>query len=152
MGNIFHNDFRDFILELNKCEVEYMVVGGYSVILHGYSRTTGDLDIWVNKTNTNYKKLVKAFSGFGLAIFDMTKENFISNPNIDVFSFGKPPVSIDILTDVKGLQFDACFQNASFVEVDKLKVRLIEYRDLIKAKKASGRPKDLDDLENLNGK
>lgn len=152
MGNIFHNDFRDFILELNKFEVEYMVVGGYSVILHGYSRTTGDLDIWVNKTNANYKKLVKAFSGFGLAIFDMTEENFLSNPNIDVFSFGKPPVSIDILTDVKGLEFDACFRNASFVEVDKLKVRLIEYRDLIKAKKASGRPKDMDDLENLGGK
>ena len=152
MGNIFHNDFRDFILALNKCEVEYIVVGGYSVILHGYSRTTGDLDIWVNKTNTNYKKLVTAFSRFGLAIFDMTEENFLSNPNIDVFSFGKPPVSIDIITDVKGLEFDACFPNATFVEVDKLKVRLIEYRDLVKAKKASGRPKDLDDLENLGGK
>ena len=152
MGNIFHEDFHDFILALNKCEVEYVVVGGYSVILHGYSRTTGDLDIWVNKTQDNYRKLVSAFNSFGLATFDMTETNFLSNPNIDVFSFGRPPVSIDILTDVKGLVFSECFRKATFMEIDNLKVRVIEYRDLITAKKASARPKDLDDLENLENK
>ncbi len=152
MRNIFHEDFRDFILALNKNEVEYIVVGGYSVILHGYSRTTGDLDIWVNKTSVNYKKLVSAFNAFGLSIFDMTEKNFLSNPDIDVFSFGRPPVSIDILTDVKGLEFTECFNHASFRSVDGLQVYLIEYRDLIKTKKASGRSKDLDDLENLSEK
>ena len=150
MGNIFHEDFRDFILALNKFQVEYIVVGGYSVILHGYSRTTGDLDIWANKTSDNYTKLVSAFNAFGLSIFDMSEKNFLSNPDLDVFSFGRPPVSIDVLTDVKGLVFSECFPHARFQEVDGLRVRVIEYRDLVKAKKASGRPKDLDDLENLD--
>lgn len=61
MGNIFNNDFRDFINALNHYEVKYILVGGYSVILHGYSRTTGDLDIWVNKTIENYERLKSAF-------------------------------------------------------------------------------------------
>ena len=61
MGNIFNNDFRDFIA-LNNNTVEYILVGGYSVILHGYVRTTGDMDIWVNKTEDNFRKLENAFS------------------------------------------------------------------------------------------
>ncbi len=152
MGNIFHEDFRDFIVELNKNNVEYIVVGGYSVILHGYSRTTGDLDIWVNKTKENYKKLVSAFKTFGMSVFDMTEGNFLSNPALDVFTFGRPPVSIDILTQVKGLEFSGCFKNASFMKVDNLQVRVIDYRDLKKAKQASARPKDMDDLENMGDK
>ncbi|GAA0526299.1 hypothetical protein LX66_0460 [Chitinophaga japonensis] len=61
MGNIFNDDFRDFIQALNNHNVEYIVVGGYAVILHGYRRPTGDMDIWVNPTRENYEKLVKAF-------------------------------------------------------------------------------------------
>jgi predicted nucleotidyltransferase len=149
MGNIFHKLFEDFIKALNKNEVEYMVVGGYSVILYGYSRTTGDLDIWVNKTPSNYKKLVAAFNEFGLPVFDMTEENFLSNPAFDVFSFGRAPVSVDILTHVKGLEFHESFEHAKFLNVEGIEVRLIDFRDLILAKKAAGRHKDLDDLENL---
>ena len=55
MGNIFDSDFRDFIQSLNDHNVDYLLVGGYAVILHGYRRTTGDLDIWVNRTKENYK-------------------------------------------------------------------------------------------------
>ncbi len=149
MGNILHEDFIDFIAALNNRQVEYIVVGGYSVILHGYSRTTGDLDIWVNKTNVNYNKLLEAFHDFGLAKFDMTEENFLRNPEIDVFSFGRPPISIDILTKVKGLDFEESHAHSTIVNVDDLEVRLIDFRDLIQAKKASGRSKDFDDIENL---
>ena len=52
--NIFNDDFKDFILYLNQNEVEYIVVGGYAVIIRGYSRSTGDIDIWVNKTEENF--------------------------------------------------------------------------------------------------
>lgn len=96
MGNIFNDDFRDFIQCLNDCNVEYILVGGYSVILHGYSRTTGDMDIWVRKTGDNYIKLVKAFNQFQMPVFDMTLENFLNHPSWDVYSFGIPPVSIVI--------------------------------------------------------
>lgn len=118
MGNIFHEDFVDFIKALNKCRVEYIVVGGYSVILHGYSRTTGDLDIWVNKTSNNYNRLVHAFSEFGMATFDMTQDNFLFNQEIDVFTFGRPPVSIDIMKKVKGLDFDTAYLNSTLIEIE----------------------------------
>ena len=149
MGNILHEVFEDFILALNKNQVEYIIVGGYSVILHGYSRTTGDLDVWVHKTAENYQKLTAAFQDFGLPVFDMTEKNFLSNPLLDVFSFGRAPVSIDILTQVKGLEFPECFQHAKFLNVEGIELRIIDFRNLIQAKKASGRYKDLDDLENL---
>lgn len=61
MANIFNDDFRDFIDALNKNEVEYLLVGGYAVILNGYRRTTGDMDVWINLTPANHKKLIRAF-------------------------------------------------------------------------------------------
>jgi len=69
MANIFNDDFRDFIQALNNNEVEYLLVGGYAVILHGYRRVTGDMDIWVNRTKENYSRLTKAFLEFGLPVF-----------------------------------------------------------------------------------
>lgn len=81
MGNIFNEDFRDFLSALNDQEVRYILVGGFSVILHGYSRTTGDMDIWVERTTDNYIKIKKAFHQFGMPVFDMTEENFINHRN-----------------------------------------------------------------------
>lgn len=150
MGNIFNDDFHDFIEAFNHYKVEYVLVGGYSVILHGYSRTTGDLDIWVNKTIENYDRIKKAFHLFGMPLFDMTEFNFLKNSDFDVFSFGRPPVSIDIMTAVKGLNFKETFSESKMVEVENISVRLIHYNHLIQAKKSAGRSKDIDDLENLS--
>ncbi len=152
MSNIFNDDFHDFINALNQSEVEYILVGGYSVILHGYSRNTGDLDLWVNKTRENYNKLKNAFYSVGMPVFDMTEFNFLNNSQFNVFSFGKPPVSIDIMTEVKGLSFYSAYQSASIIKIENLSVRLINLNDLLKAKKSSGRSKDLDDIENLSEK
>jgi hypothetical protein len=149
MGNIFNDDFRDFLAALNKNEVRYILVGGFSVILHGYSRTTGDMDIWVERTTANYEKLKKAFYEFGMPVFDMTEDNFLSHPNWDVFTFGNPPVAIDIMVKVKGLDFSSCFEKSVIFEDEGLKIRTIHKNDLITAKKSSGRSKDLNDLENL---
>ncbi|AYL98674.1 DUF6036 family nucleotidyltransferase [Mucilaginibacter celer] len=148
MGNIFNQDFRDFIHELNEGGVRYILIGGYSVILHGHSRSTGDMDIWIDRTIENYKKLKLAFSRFGMPIFDMTEEKFMS-PEIEVFTYGRPPTSIDVMTTALGLDFDTCFENAIYFEEDGLSIRTIHLNDLISAKKASGRHKDLDDLDNL---
>lgn len=100
MGNIFNHDFKDFLSALNNQEVRYILVGGFSVILHGYPRTTGDMDIWVERTTENYQKLKKAFDQFGMPVFDMTEENFLSHPNWGVFTFGIPPVAIDLMVKV----------------------------------------------------
>lgn len=149
MGNIFNDDFRDFIHALNSNDVEYILVGGYSVILHGYVRTTGDMDIWVNKTIENYHKLKKAFIEFGLATFDMTEENFLHNADMDVFTFGRPPVSIEVLTALKGIEFDKAIKNVSVYEDADFKIKFLSLADLIESKKAAGRFKDLEDIEQL---
>ena len=150
MGNIFNDDFRDFLKSLNVNEVEYVLVGAYAVILHGYRRTTGDMDIWVNPTESNYIKITKAFYDFGLPLLEMTIKNFLDLTKFDVFSYGRPPVCIDILTAVKGCNFnDAFLQSEIFIE-DDLPIRFINLNTLRLAKNASGRFKDLDDLDKLS--
>jgi hypothetical protein len=149
MGNIFNEDFRDFLTALNKQEVRYLLVGGFAVILHGYSRTTGDMDIWVERTPENYLRIKQAFLHFGMPVFDMTENNFLSHPNWDVFTFGVPPVAIDLMVTVKGLDFETCFANSILFEDDDLKIRTINRNDLLKAKKMAGRAKDVNDIENL---
>ena len=149
MGNIFYQDFRDFLQALNDSQVDYVLIGGYSVILHGYSRTTGDMDIWVKRDTENYQKLKKAFHQFGMSVFDMTENNFLTHPTWDVFSFGTPPVCIDIMVKVKGLSFEECFKNSELFKDDDLEIRVINYNHLIQTKKESNRPKDIDDINNL---
>ena len=149
MGNIFNEDFRDFLSALNKQEVRYLLVGGFAVILHGYSRTTGDMDIWVERTPENYLRIKQAFLQFGMPVFDMTENNFLSHPNWDVFTFGIPPVAIDLMVKVKGLEFETCFTNSQLFEDEGLKIRTISRNDLLLAKKLAGRAKDVNDLENL---
>jgi hypothetical protein len=64
--NLFNDDFIDFIESLNRHKVDYVLVGGYAVIIRGYSRTTGDIDLWVNRSPENYTKLIAAIVQFGL--------------------------------------------------------------------------------------
>lgn len=149
MANVLNPDFSDFILSLNDEHVEYVLVGGYAVIYHGYNRTTGDLDVWINPTVDNYKKLQKAFKRFGMDTFGMVAEKFLDTSNYDVFTFGRPPVCIEILTKVKGLEFHDCFNRSSKQLFDGIPVQMIDIRDLITAKKAANRYKDKDDLEHL---
>jgi len=149
MAAIFNDDFRDFIQALNDNHVEYILVGGYAVILHGYRRTTGDMDIWVNRTKENYSKLTNAFLQFGLPVFDMTEERFLDAATVDVFSYGRPPVSIDIITKLKGIEFDEAFSRSLQFDENGLLIRFIHLNNLIQTKKAAGRHKDLDDIEKL---
>ena len=148
-ANLLNEDFIDFLKSLKKCEVESMLVGGYAVILHGYHRTTGDLDIWVNPTSENYERLQSAFADFGLPLDAISLEAFLSTENVDVFTFGRPPVAIDILTKVSGLSFQEAFASSEAVIVDGAPVQLLSIRSLKAAKAAAGRHRDLDDLENL---
>lgn len=150
MGNVFNSDFRDFLSSLNTNEVRYMLVGGYSVILHGYSRTTGDMDVWVERTEGNYSRIKKAFDEFGMPVFDMTENNFLHHPVWDVFTFGVPPVAIDLMIKLEGFSFQEIYERSVVFKDEDLEIRVIHKNDLIAAKQKAGRPKDLDDLENLH--
>ena len=149
MKNLFNQDFKELIQLLNKHSVEYILVGGYAVILHGYIRTTGDLDIWLNRTEENYAQFSLAGNEFGLPMQHIDRETFLYDKETDVFSFGRPPSGLDIMLDVKGLVFDEVFDQCEMRQVDDLEVRLIHINSLKIAKKAAGRPRDISDLEHL---
>jgi hypothetical protein len=145
---IFNEDFQDFIELLNLHDVEYMLVGGYAVIIRGYSRSTGDMDIWVNKSEVNFQKLFQTIIEFGLPAEAIPKDQFFST-QYDVFAFGKPPSAIVIMTAVKGVSFNEAFNLSTLELVDEIPVRVIHLNHLIEAKKAAGKNKDLNDIENL---
>ena len=108
------------------------------------------MDVWVKKTEENYERIAAAFYDFGMAVFDMTKERFLSN--LDVWSFGRDPVRIDLMTEVKGLDFDDVWSTAQYYTEENVAFRFLHLNNLIKAKQASGRNRDLDDIEQLNKK
>jgi len=138
MGNIFNEDFSDFIDCFNKNSVDYILVGGMAVILNGYVRTTGDMDVWVKKTKENYARIVNAFREFRMPLFDMTAEKFMSD-QFDVWSFGRDPNRIDLMTEVKGLSFDEAFNTALYFNEGRVSFRYLHLNSLLKAKQASGR-------------
>lgn len=149
MANLFYPDFRDFIEMLNQNQVRYLLVGGYAVVFHGHSRTTGDMDIWVECTGENYKKLRKAFQDFRMPMFDMTEEKFLSPEKYDVFRFGRKPVAIDIMTKMADFNFEECYRLAVKFQDENLIVPVVHINTLIAAKKKAGRQKDMNDISFL---
>ncbi len=144
---MLHRDFREFIELLIEHQVEYLIVGGYAVGVHGHPRYTGDLDIWINRSGSNATKMVLCLHDFGFAFSILTEDDFMKEGK--VIQLGYPPLRIDILTDIEGVFFEDAFKNRSCFELDSIMVNFISFQDLLKNKKASGRPIDLDDIENL---
>ena len=140
-------DFKEFVELLNKNEVEYLIVGGYAVGIHGYPRYTGDLDIWINATRQNARKMVAVLTEFGFDSFGLTEEDFTKLGN--VIQMGYPPFRIDILTTIDGVRFGDCYKNKIVVLHDEITLDVIGIEDLRRNKKVSGRLKDIDDLGNL---
>jgi len=144
---MFSQDFKEFVALLQKHQVEYLIVGGYAVGIHGHPRFTGDLDIWLNPSFENAKKILQCVNEFGFSSFKLQESDFTKEGN--VIQLGYPPLRIDLLNQIDGVSFDACFVNRKVVEVDELQLNFIGYQDLLKNKESSGRPRDLDDIENL---
>jgi hypothetical protein len=140
-------DFKEFLLLLNSLKVKYLVIGGYAVGYYGYPRATGDLDIWVKRDKENAEKIVEALSNFGFASESILDDLFLKENQ--VIRMGMPPLRIEILTSISGVTFDGCYAKRVKAEIDGIELSLIGLEDLKINKKASGRMKDLNDLENL---
>ena len=140
-------DFKEFIELLNVHEVEYLVIGGYAVNLHGYPRYTKDIDFWIWMTDSNIKNLLAAIEGFGMGALGLNHEDFTDPENI--IQLGYEPHRIDLLMDVSGVRFSDCYENRQSTELDGVTVQYLRIDDLIAAKKASGRLQDLADAEQL---
>jgi predicted nucleotidyltransferase len=142
--------FKRFIKLLNEHNIKYIILGGQAVNYWGYLRYTGDLDIIVEPTRENAENLILALLYFGYEVYDFQVENF-TTPNTTV-QIGAAPDRIDILSSTLGINFETCFENREEVEIDNIKYNFINLDHLIKNKQAVGRPKDLEDIENLLNK
>ena len=140
-------DFKELLRLLDSKKIEYLVVGGYAVALYGYPRATGDMDIWIAISRNNAHKIVKALREFGFNAPQLKEELFLEKENN--IRMGNPPLRIEILTSIDGVEFPECYANRNTVTIDDIDINFISIEDLRKNKKASGRHQDLADLENL---
>jgi len=142
-----HDDFKEFLRLLNEANVEYLIVGGYAVAHHGYVRPTQDLDIWVAIHPDNARKLIEILAAFIGATVDASKLLQADQ----IFRMGRAPVRLELFTSITGVEFAECYARKSVAELDGVPADFIGLDDLREAKKASGRLKDLADLEELPG-
>jgi predicted nucleotidyltransferase len=144
---MMEDEYLNFIRLLNENHVEYVVLGGYAVIVHGYIRTTGDIDILINTTEQNADKMLTVMLKFGYDVYDFELSDFMQEPGC--ISLDRYNGTIEILTSTLGVTFEECFANKVVVETSGILIYFISLTDLIKNKQAVGRPKDLDDIKNL---
>ena len=141
------DDFKEFLKLLTEANVEYLLIGGYAVGYHGYPRTTADMDIWVAISPDNATRLVDVFRRFGMLDPSITPSLFQERGKI--IRMGVPPMRIEVLTDIDGVAFTDCYDARVTADIDGQMVQLISREHLRVNKRASGRYKDLDDLEHL---
>jgi len=142
-------DYIDMLKCLNKAGVDYILVGGWAVNMYGYIRATVDLDIWILADAGNAKKVYSAVAEFGAPVSEMKPEDFAEYGMI--FQIGVAPCRVDIISKISGVSYADAVTRAVPKTIDGIPVRIISLEDLIANKKASGRAKDLADVEVLEG-
>jgi predicted nucleotidyltransferase len=140
-------DFKEFLRSLNSHRVEYLLIGGYAVGYHGYPRPTGDMDIWVAVSPQNAARVAEALREFGFRAEDVPAPLFAEPGKI--IRMGVPPIRLKIVTTISGVEFAACYARRVAAAIDGVSVNIIGLDDLKINKRASGRHKDLNDLEQL---
>jgi len=142
-----HPDFKEFSKFLNDNKIKYLMIGSYACSYHGYSRYTNDIDFWVAISEENANKMIPIIKEFFGTTLGIKKEDFL-NPNL-LFRAGEPPMRLEILTSISGVNFEECYNERIEAEIDGIIVPIISLKHLRINKKAAGRPKDLADLEYL---
>ena len=142
-------DYTDMLKCLNKAGVDYIMVGGWAVNMYGYIRATVDLDIWILANIENARKVYAALVEFGAPVAEMKPDDFAEYGMI--FQIGVAPCRIDIISKISGVAYLDAVQRAVPTTIDGVSVRIISLEDLIANKKASGRAKDIADVEVLEG-
>jgi hypothetical protein len=141
------HDFRDLLQCLNGASVRYMVVGAHAVAYHTEPRYTKDLDVWVEPSEENAARLWKALAQFGAPLKGVTVADF-TNPEL-VYQIGVEPVRIDVMMDVEGVSFETAWRNRIRSEYRNEQMYVLGRNDLIRAKRAAGRPQDELDVKRL---
>jgi len=140
-------DFKELLELFNANNVDYLIVGGYALAYHGVPRYTGDIDILVRPDGSNAKKILRALAEFGFGASNLTAEDF-QNPD-KVVQLGVPPVRVDIITSITGVSVEDAFGGSESGDYGDIPVKYIGRRQFILNKRATGRKRDLADLEAL---
>lgn len=148
MDPVLPNDFREFLELLNANRVKYILIGGFAVGFYGYPRTTNDIDIFISDGEENSQRLVKTLKEFAFST-DVPSADIFTTPN-SLVEIGIAPVKIEILNFASGLEFEKAYANRIIDTIEGVEVSMISLDDLKINKKASGRYKDLEDLEQLD--
>ena len=141
-------DFSAFLKLLSEHKVKYLLIGGYAVGYYGYVRATADMDVWVPRERANAERLVAALQEFGFGVPELKAELFLKKDQ--VIRMGVPPMRIEIGTSISGVEFEECYAERVVEEWDDVEVSIISLEKLKENKRASGRLKDLTDLEHLD--
>ncbi len=142
-------DFRDVIAELVRADARFLVVGAHALAAHGVPRATIDLDIWIDPSPGNARQVWKALAAFGAPLEDLRlREADLTRPDV-VIQLGLPPYRIDLLTGVSGVSFREAWDGRMESSFEDIRAPFIGRAELIRNKRASGRKKDLADLESL---
>lgn len=142
-------DFRDMLSVLCDEGAEFLLVGAYALATHGLPRATGDMDIWIRRSQENAALVWRALRRFGAPVAGLSEDD-LNTPNL-VFQIGIAPRRIDILTSIDAVQFDEAWLDRRVVEIEGLSIGVIGRSHLIQNKKAVGRPQDLADVAWLEG-
>ncbi len=133
-------DFLDMLSAFIDEGVEFLLVGAYALSAHGFPRATGDLDLWVNNQPENAARIWRALTTFKAPLGRIKQDDFCDSDLI--FQIGVVPNRIDIITGIDGVSFEEAWENRILVEILEMKIPVISKTDLIRNKKATGRPKD----------
>jgi len=144
-----HKDFEEFLRLLREERVEFVIVGGYAVAFHGYAHATNDMDLFFRNTEENIRRLCRALEKFGFSTTESSVREF-AEPGI-IIRIGIPPVRLELINAISGLAFDEVWERRVEDSYGEEPVSYISLRDLLANKKASGRPKDLADFDELGG-
>jgi hypothetical protein len=128
-------------------EVRFLIVGAHALGFYGPPRATGDLDLWVEPTAENARRVWSALEDFGAPLFDLTVDD-LTRPGV-VFQMGVPPYRIDLATELTGISFEEGWRGHATLHLNELEIPVLSREALIRNKRATGRPKDLLDLELL---
>ena len=140
-------DFREFLKLLEDEGVQYLLIGGYAVSYYGYPRATVDMDVWIEVSQENAARTARALRQFGMDAPGLSAELFLEKNNI--IRMGVPPLRIEMHTGISGVEFSACYARRQRALLDGIEVSLIDINDLKTNKHASGRRRDLEDLDHL---
>jgi len=141
-------DFREFLLLLERYDVDYMVIGGYAVAIHGYPRFTKDLDVFYNNDDENVLRLKQALAEFGFPA-DQLKDALFSEAGT-VIQFGIPPCQIDLLNQISGVGYAEASSHTVSAKYGDVEIRVIGRKELLKNKSSTDRLKDKADVEEIN--